>query len=89
MSGGEGGNGGPGDPVEAWFPLGDGTAADTAEVSCPYCGEEALIRLDPGSGPRQEYVEDCPVCCRPWEVRVRYAADGSAEVTVQPEDEGP
>jgi hypothetical protein len=45
------------------------------------------IHLDPGSGPRQEYVEDCPVCCRPWRVRVRYMADGSAEVEVAPEDD--
>jgi hypothetical protein len=31
---------------------------------CPYCGEpvEALLDL---SGGDQQYVEDCPVCCRP------------------------
>jgi len=68
--------------------MGDGTAADAADAVCPCCGEEVSVRLDPGGGPRQEYVEDCPVCCRPWEVRVRYAADGSAEVTLLPEDEG-
>jgi hypothetical protein len=27
-------------------------------------------------------VEDCEVCCRPWEVTVAYADDGSAEVRV-------
>jgi len=82
------GNGGQGDPLEELFPLGDGRAAETASVSCPYCGEEALVRLDPGSGARQDYVEDCPVCCRPWEVTVRYAPDGSVEVTLRAEDEG-
>jgi hypothetical protein len=81
------GNGGPRDPLEEDFPLGDGRAQDSAEVSCPYCGEEATIRLDPGSGPRQQYVEDCPVCCRPWRVRVRYASDGSAEVELAAEDD--
>ena len=80
------GNGGPRDPLED-FPLGDGRAQDDAEVACPYCGEEVLVELDPGSGPRQEYVEDCPVCCRPWRVRVRYASDGTAEVELSAEDD--
>jgi hypothetical protein len=82
------GNGGPADPLEESFPLGDGRAQDTAEVVCPYCCEPVLIHLDPGSGSRQRYVEDCAVCCRPWQVRVRYASDGSAEVTLAAEDDG-
>ena len=53
-----------------------------AEVECPHCGETVSIRVDPGSGTSQEYVEDCPVCCRPWRVRVEYDPDGSAEVWV-------
>ena len=32
--------------------------------SCPYCGEPAEAALDL-SGGDQEYIEDCPVCCRP------------------------
>ena len=61
-------------------PLGDGTADLTGAVICPYCGEESEIALDPGSGAHQSYVEDCPVCCRPWGVRVEYADDGSARI---------
>ena len=82
-----GGNGGPGDRLERDFPLGDGRVQDAAEVTCPYCGEEVVAHLDPGSGSRQEYVEDCPVCCRPWRVRVRYAPDGTAEVSLSAEDD--
>ena len=62
------------------FPQGDGTTETEVVVVCPHCGEENEIGLDPGSGPMQEYVEDCQVCCRPWRVTVRYGADGSAEV---------
>ena len=54
-----------------------------AEVACPYCGETAVIGLDPGGGSAQDYVEDCPVCCRPWRVRVRYDDEGTAEVWVE------
>ncbi len=63
------------------FPLGDGTADTTGLVSCPYCGEENEVSLDPGSGDTQEYVEDCQVCCQPWRVTVEYEADGSAVVS--------
>ena len=31
---------------------------------CPYCWEEVEALLDLSAGD-QEYVEDCPVCCRP------------------------
>lgn len=31
---------------------------------CPYCGEPAEVVLDL-SGGDQQYIEDCPVCCRP------------------------
>jgi hypothetical protein len=74
------------DDLDAEFPLGDGTAETSAQVSCPYCGEISDITLDPGSGTDQDYVEDCQVCCQPWRVRVRYHTAGDAEVSVEPED---
>ena len=85
----------PGDPdhdadperdLDEEFPLGDGTADTAGRVVCPYCGSVIEIALDPGSGGTQEYVEDCEVCCRPWNVRVRYARDGSAEIEVEAAD---
>ena len=37
-------------------------------VTCPYCGEEVEIFLEPDvSG---SFVQDCEVCCNPWTVRV-------------------
>jgi len=69
------------------FPLGDGIAQTEARVLCPVCGEPNVIGLDPGSGSRQAYVEDCQVCCRPWQVTVRYLRDGSAEVRVEPAED--
>ncbi|MBP6669993.1 MAG: CPXCG motif-containing cysteine-rich protein [Gemmatimonadales bacterium] len=68
------------DPLDEDFPLGDGVADLEAEVTCPYCGEVSTIGLDPGSGAAQEYVEDCPVCCQPWVLRVHYGDDGAADV---------
>ena len=31
---------------------------------CPYCGESVEAQLDLSAGD-QQYIEDCPVCCRP------------------------
>ena len=84
-AGGDGGNGG--DPLDDEFPLGDGTADTEARVRCPFCGEVNDIALDPGSGPQQEYVEDCQVCCRPWRVVVSYDQDGTAHTRVEPADD--
>jgi len=75
------------DPLDRDFPLGDGTADTEGTVYCPYCGELVDIALDPGSGPHQQYVEDCQVCCQPWQVSVSYHEDGSAEVSVHALDE--
>jgi hypothetical protein len=65
------------------FPLGDGVAETEATVTCPYCGEFVDVAVDPGSGAVQEYVEDCPVCCRPWQVTIRYEASGAVDVTLE------
>ncbi|MEN8177904.1 MAG: CPXCG motif-containing cysteine-rich protein [Pseudomonadota bacterium] len=48
-------------------------------ISCPYCGETIEILID-CSVHRQEYIEDCSVCCRPITLRVACdAGDVSAE----------
>jgi DNA-directed RNA polymerase subunit RPC12/RpoP len=35
-----------------------------ASYICGACGEEIVIPIDFSQGNRQEYVEDCPVCCQ-------------------------
>jgi hypothetical protein len=54
------------------------------DLTCPYCGELVTISIDPSGGATQEYVEDCPVCCRPWQVYVSYGAEGAPQVTLEP-----
>lgn len=43
---------------------------ELATYDCPTCGEPIDVRVDPTAGTHQEYVEDCPVCCRPNVLRV-------------------
>ncbi len=66
---------------------GETAGEDAAEVVCPYCGESQEIALDPGGGPDQEFVQDCEICCRPWNVHVAFRRDGSARVSVEAADE--
>ncbi|MGE3179575.1 MAG: CPXCG motif-containing cysteine-rich protein [Vicinamibacterales bacterium] len=46
---------------------------DTYEVTCPYCGETVEIYLEPDV--RGRFVQDCEVCCNPWNVRVSRDGD--------------
>lgn len=77
----------PDDYLDGEFPAGDGTADTEAVVTCPYCGEDVEVALDPGGGAVQEYVEDCEVCCQPWRLTVVYDESGGATVTVSALDE--
>ncbi|AFL83992.1 hypothetical protein Belba_1369 [Belliella baltica DSM 15883] len=42
---------------------------------CPYCSEEISMLLDP-SIVRQQYIEDCEVCCNPIELRFEVEESG-------------
>lgn len=36
-----------------------------AHFQCAGCGEDNATTVDPSAGRRQQYVEDCQVCCKP------------------------
>ncbi len=57
------------------------------EIQCPYCGEWVTIFVDPGGGASQSYVEDCPVCCRPWVVHAVEEEPGGFAVGVVRQDD--
>jgi hypothetical protein len=42
-------------------------------VTCPYCGEEGEIYVEPDV--HGQFVQDCEVCCSPWLVRVTGEGD--------------
>ena len=49
-----------------------GHVSSEAAYVCDSCGEEVVIPVDVSQGPTQEYVEDCPVCCRPNVIHVEF-----------------
>jgi hypothetical protein len=56
-------------------------------TSCPYCGEEVEVDVDESGGGRQSYVQDCPVCCQPWQVDVERDRDGDWGVQLRSGDD--
>ena len=54
---------------------------DTARVQCPYCRERIELYVDPDTD--GSFIEDCEVCCRPWQVTVRRDS-GRLRVEVAP-----
>ncbi len=55
-------------------------------IQCPYCGETIDIAID-DSVDRQQYVEDCQVCCRPIKVVVSVDEGGGIAVQAWAENE--
>jgi hypothetical protein len=51
---------------------------DSLFLRCPYCGERFEAVVD-GSGGDAEYIEDCPVCCRPITFRLDADPDGGVD----------
>ncbi|UQB42298.1 CPXCG motif-containing cysteine-rich protein [Thiomicrospira microaerophila] len=58
----------------------------TQFIQCPYCWQQVEIVIDP-SEPEQDYIEDCYVCCRPIQLKIKVGDDGELEVQARSEDE--
>jgi hypothetical protein len=60
---------------------------EAVEATCPYCGEPVDVYIDEDGGRHQTYVEDCPVCCQPWQVEVRRNSAGDWDARLQTSEE--
>jgi len=58
---------------------------EETDYLCPRCGEEIVIPIDPTQGERQEYVEDCPICCCPVIVHLEIDDRGRIHCHASPE----
>ena len=56
-----------------------GMLIENVSIQCPYCGESIDIVVD-ASIDRQDYIEDCSVCCRPMEMSVSISSEGISVV---------
>jgi hypothetical protein len=56
-----------------------------SDAVCPYCFEAVSVWIDLGGGFRQDYIEDCAICCRPCRVIVSEGDEGLPFVQMQRE----
>lgn len=56
-------------------------------MECPYCGEPVELQADPSEGAKQEFVQDCDICCRPIRVLLTFVRGGRVDVRAGREDE--
>ena len=61
--------------------MGGEMTVDT-EFQCAYCGEINATTVDRSAGRKQEYVEDCQVCCRPNLLHIEIDAE-SLDATIE------
>jgi len=54
---------------------------DEIEIQCPYCGERVMVAIEPDTWGK--LIQDCEVCCNPWELTVTRDRYGDAEVRVE------
>ena len=69
-------------PIPARRERPSGTDVET-ECDCPYCGEPIAISVDQGGGGSQRYIEDCSVCCKPFEVIVSVTDEGEVRADLR------
>jgi len=51
-----------------------------AAYTCPRCSETNYVAVDPSGGRRQQFIEDCPICCHPIDFWVTFDREGDAVV---------
>ena len=58
----------------------------SSDIQCPYCGEQIEVFVDT-SVSRQEYIEDCSVCCRPIIIAVVTSFDSVESIEARTEND--
>ena len=59
---------------------------DTVSLRCPFCGERFETLVDASAGDA-DYIEDCPVCCRPIALHLRAGEQGDVATLDADRDE--
>ena len=55
--------------------------------NCAFCGEPNETFVDQSGGAKQDYTEDCTVCCRPNVLHI-FINEESGDISVENEFEG-
>jgi hypothetical protein len=59
----------------------DKVRGDMVEVQCPYCGERVEVAIE--GDVWGKLVQDCEVCCNPWQLTVTRDRYGDVDVQIE------
>jgi Cysteine-rich CPXCG len=65
----------------SWDDDWDKPRGDMVEVQCPYCGERVEIAIE--GDVWGKLVQDCEVCCNPWQLTVTRDRYGDVDVQIE------
>jgi hypothetical protein len=54
---------------------------ELVSVQCPCCGAWQALVLDPDSS--GEMVQDCEICCEPWQMSVFRSRSGAVTIRLE------
>ena len=60
---------------------------DSEFFSCPYCGSDNYLSVDPTGGRRQRFVVDCETCCQPIVIDLSLSNGAILEINARRENE--
>jgi hypothetical protein len=60
---------------------------DILDCICQYCGVENSVRVDLTIEGKQDFIEDCRICCRPNRIIINRDYDGNVSIESRPLDE--
>lgn len=55
--------------------------------TCQYCGEQNSVWIDLTINGKQDFIEDCRICCRPNRVIITTDEDNNVFIESRPSDE--
>jgi hypothetical protein len=53
---------------------------ELVNLRCPYCGEQVEVWIDLDI--TGTFVQDCEVCCRPWQIYVHHDEEGALSLDI-------
>lgn len=59
-------------------------AEDEIKFACQYCGYENSVWVDLTAGSKQDFVEDCAICCNPNRIIITIDNEENIYVEARP-----
>jgi len=56
------------------------------DFDCPHCSGGNSVKLDVSGGSKQSFIQDCEVCCKPFQITVQFENGALIDFSADPQD---